>query len=153
MGGGGVWTTSNTTLLHTNFTLSLKSEWASSQNKKNQKKNKLIIEIWHKKCGRGAATAGPLSLRRYNCTTKCSYRLNYHISTKNFRNWFSHSCPTKYNVRPIQLLQKKKIPQRLCLQQIAKSMCKQSISHKKSIANKVITIWSELNSIKRLFSI
>lgn len=30
----------------------------------------------------GAATAGPLSLRRYNCTTKCSYRLNYHISTK-----------------------------------------------------------------------
>lgn len=142
------------TLLHTNFTLSLKSEWASSQKKKKHpKKPKLIIEIWHKKCGRGAATAGPLSLRRYNCTTKCSYRLNYHISTKNLRNWFSHSCPTKYRpIQTIQLLQKK-IPQRQCLQQIAKSMCKQSFSHKKSIANKVITIWSELNSIKRLFSI
>lgn len=102
------------TLLHTNFTLSLKSEWASSQ-KKTPKKTKLIIEIWHKKCGRGAATAGPLSLRRYNCTTKCSYRLNYHISTKNLRNWFSHSCPTKYRpIQTIQLLQKKSRKGNVC---------------------------------------
>lgn len=117
MGGGGVdYLKYYFTLLHTNFTLSLKSEWASSQKKKKHpKKPKLIIEIWHKKCGRGAATAGPLSLRRYNCTTKCSYRLNYHISTKNLRNWFSHSCPTKYRpIQTIQLLQKKSRKGNVC---------------------------------------